>query len=160
MWISSIIVDHLRRHFQDANVTVACIYCNYKDQATQNISNLISSLLKQLVQDRYSISDNVKSFYSHHRPRDARPTLDEFTTALRSEIQLYSKVFIVVDAFDECLEDDETRAKLLGALRALSGTVNVMITSRELASIARRLEGTKRLDIYANDEDVQKYVTD
>jgi hypothetical protein len=141
--------------FKDSDVAVTCIYCNYKEQAVQTVSNLVSSLLKQMVQGRNSLSDNIKSFYTHHQDHDTHPTLNEYLKALGSEIGMYSKVFIVVDALDESTED---RAKLLRALRTLPGTVNLMFTSRELSSIARQLHGTQRLNIRAHDQDLRTYV--
>ena len=154
----SIVVNHLQRIFKDDNVAIACIYCNYKEQAEQTVSNLVASLLKQMVHDQYTTSDNVKALYKRHKDGKTFPDLDKFTTALTSEIGMYSKAFIIVDALDECREDDATRANLLRVLRSIAGTVNLMVTSRDLVSIAREFQETKRLDICANDQDVRRYI--
>jgi len=47
-----------------------------------------TSLLKQMVQDCSTISDNVKSFYNlnRHQNRDTHPTFDNFTDAPEWEI--------------------------------------------------------------------------
>ena len=111
-----------------------------------------------MVQRRRDISDNIKSFYQYHQCEDNRPTLDEITGALKSEIQTYSKVFLIVDALDECREDDGTREKLLKVLRSLYGNVNLMVTSRDLPPIARNFDGTKQLCIRAKDDDIRTYV--
>jgi hypothetical protein len=137
---------------------VAVIYCNYKEQVAQTANNLVASLLKQLVQDSRVASENIKSFYQHHRAAEIRPTLDELTQALGSEVRLHSKVFIVIDALDECSEYDGTRASLVEALLSLAGTVNLMLTSRDLPSIGQQFQGARRLDIHAHDHDVQKYI--
>ena len=105
-----------------------------------------------------AISDDVKSFYDLHRRREAHPTLDQLTDVLISEIRTYSKVFIVVDALDECREDDATRAMLLEVLRSLPRQVNLMVTSRNLPSIGRDFEGAKRLHIRAKDDDMKAYI--
>jgi hypothetical protein len=154
----SIVVNHLQRHYKDSDIAVMCIYCNYKEQSVQTVSNLVSSLLKQLFQDKNAPSDAMKFFCKYHQDRDTHPTLNEFLEALGSEIEMYSKVFIVVDALDECTEDYGTRANLLSALRTLPGTVNLMFTSRDLLSISRQFQGTKRLNIRAHGEDLRKYV--
>jgi uncharacterized protein involved in tolerance to divalent cations len=154
----SIVVDHLQTFFKDSNVAVTCIFCNYKEQTTQTATNLVASLLKQIVQDCVTTSDNVKSFYKHHQNRDTRPRLVEFTKALESEIGTYAKTFVVVDAIDECPEDNGTRAILLKTLQSLAGTVNVIVTSRDLASIARQFQGTQRLDIHAKEDDMRRYI--
>ena len=133
-----------------------CIYCIYTEQTVQTVENLISSLLKQLAQDCSVISDTVESLYKRHVERNTRPTFEEYTRALQSEIKTFSRVFVVVDALDECLEDN--RSDLLTALRSLGNTVNLMVTSRDLSSIAKYFPRTKRLDIYATNEDVQRYI--
>jgi hypothetical protein len=109
-----IIVNHLQTSLgTNEMVGIAFICCNYIDQAKQTVSNLVSSLLKQMVQHRWAISDNVNSFYQCHRRESTHPTLDQITCVLQSEIRTYPKVFIVVDALDECREDDGTRVRLL-----------------------------------------------
>jgi hypothetical protein len=76
-------------------------------------------------------------------------------TVLRTEIGLYFKVYIVVDALDEvnCSRED-----LLHLLRYLSKTVNLLVTSRNIASIARDFEGVRCLNIHANEHDIRKYI--
>jgi len=107
-------------------------------ETEQSVLNLITSLLKQLVQDYTAIN--------------------EVLSMLGPEAQRFSKVFIVVDALDECPEVDGTRARLLAALQTLQGTFNLLVTSRDLASIAEDFCETKRLDIYASDDDVRKFI--
>jgi hypothetical protein len=136
---------------------VACIYCNYKEQLAQTVPNLIASLLRQLVQDRPVIPDDVKTLYKRHQYQGTRPKIDETKKSLEIEIKTHSKVFIVVDALDEC-PDDGPRTQLLEDIQALAGTVNLLVTSRELSSIARHFEGTKRLNIRATDQDMQRYI--
>lgn len=47
-------------------------------------------------------SNNIDALYKHHRDRNTHPILDNLTETLKLEIGMYSKVFIVVDALDEC----------------------------------------------------------
>ena len=147
-------INHLQSIFKDDNTAITFIYCNFGERNVQTVQNLVASLLKQIVQDRGVISDVVKSLYKDHR--NTPPTLDEYTKALQSEIKMFSRVFVVVDALDECL--DNNRFLLLNALRSLWSNVNLMITSRDLLSIAQLLPGTRRMDIRATDSDVRRYV--
>jgi len=155
----SIVVNHLQTLSEENDsVVTTFIYCNYKEQAEQTVSNLVASLLKQIVQGRRAISDDVKSFFERHQRQTSRPTPDQLTNVLISEIRTLSKVFIVVDALDECREDDATRAQLLQVLRSLPRQVNLMVTSRNLPSIGRDFEGAKRLHICAKDDDMKAYI--
>ena len=76
--------------------------------------------------------------------------------ALKSEIETFSKMFVVVDALDECPEG--RRANLVDMLLSLPETVKLMVTSRPLSTIEAGLEGMTRLDIRADDSDVRLYV--
>ena len=156
----SMIVNHLQTIFEgNDKVAIVFVYCNYKEQAQQTVSNLIANLVKQMVQcHSRAVSDNIRSFYEHHQRDHTGPTLDQITGALRSEIEAYSKVFVIVDGLDECREDDGSRGKLLKLLRTLDGKVNLLVTSRNLPSIAQDFEATKRLYIRAKDDDIRKYV--
>ena len=155
----SIVVNHLQALLlENEKIAIAFIYCNYKEQAEHTVYNLVASLLKQMLQDRRAISGNIKSFYERHRRQGTPPTLDEVVGVLTTEIETYTKVFVVVDALDECREDDATRAMLLEVLRSLPGNVNLMVTSRNLPSIARDFGGAKRLHIRAKDDDIRKYI--
>ena len=150
-------MNHLQTIFAGNNVAVLCIYCNFKEQSEQTVSNLVASLLKQLIEDSPEVHDNIKSLYERHKDQRARPTLGEFQQVLISEIKMISKVFIVVDALDECSEADGTRAKLLSVLQSL-GFTHLLATARPLSSILEDFQGIPKLEIHANDHDVQRYI--
>jgi len=154
----SVVVNHLREQFKhETDVGKACIYCNYREKDVQIPVNLIASLWSQLVQQD-SLSSNVRDLYKDHNRRGTRPALSEVSKILRSETSRYSKIFVIVDALDECPEAGRSRAILLTELRALQPTVNLMATSRFLDSIAREFEGVIQLEISASIKDLQEYV--
>ena len=56
--ITSIVVHHLHSIFgNDSNVSVAYLYCNFRQQHEQKSIDLIMSLLKQLVEQQPSMPD-------------------------------------------------------------------------------------------------------
>jgi hypothetical protein len=153
------VVDYLRAAFQGENIAVACIFCNYKEQTRQTVYELIASLLKQLAQEQPTISATIKEFYNRYQGNRAiARTLPILTEALRSEISAYSKVFIIVDALDECLEGNQR--ELMIELQSLTSTqgVNLMVTSRLLPAVEAQFRGAERLDICADNDDVRTYI--
>ena len=84
-----------------------------------------------------------------------RPNLDELREALRAEVGRYSKVFIIIDALDELVEQD--RGRLIKEVQSLAN-VGLLVTSRPLAVIEQILLGEMSIDIRAHEEDVRKYV--
>lgn len=148
-------MNHLETSFKTLeDVAVTCIYCNYKERSRQTVLNLILSLLKQLVQDHSAIYKNIKPFYKLHIDQGTHPNLRQSQEAFELATAAFSKVFIIVDALDEC--SDGTRMELLSALQSGASTINLLVTSRDLALIAQ--EFSIHLNIRASDQDIQKYI--
>jgi hypothetical protein len=152
-------VNWLRKQFKgEATFGIACIYCNYKEKDAQTPANLIASLWMQLVEDRSSLSTDVKDLYDDCVNRGTRPPLSEVSKVLQSEITKYTKVFIVLDALDECSESDGTRQIFLTEMRKLIPNISLLVTSRDITSIELEFQTAARLEIRANDEDIRSYL--
>lgn len=157
---SAIIIDDLSRRFgHREDVGIAYLYCNFKQRDEQNIRDLLASLLKQLCQKIPTLPECVKEFYNRHKSSSIRPRPDQFSQALCSVASMYSRVFIVIDALDECDSKDDCRARLLEEMLKLRITarVNLFATSRP-TEIPECFEDGLLLEIRANEEDVRKYL--
>jgi hypothetical protein len=159
--LTSIIVDDLVTRFQnDPTVSIAYIYCNFRRKDDQKTDDLLASLLKQLAQGQSSLPDNVKDLYDRHKIKRTRPSLDETLRYLHSVAAIYSRVFIVVDALDECQVYDNCRSRFLSEIFNLQvkyGT-SIFPTSRYIPEITEKFNGSTLLEIRARDEDVRKYL--
>src|SRR5271156_6365135 len=114
--LTSFVVEVLRGRFQDdLSVGIAYLYCDFRRQDEQKAEDLLASLLKQLTQGLPSLPDTVKSLYYKHTVYGTWPSLDEISRSLQSVAALYSRVFIIVDALDECRASDDSRARFLTA---------------------------------------------
>jgi NACHT domain len=161
--LTSIIIDDLCKRFQDdTTIGIAFLYCNFRRQDEQKAEDLLASLLKQLTQDRSSMPDSVKSLHQEHQKMRTRPSFNEISSALQSVATIYSRVFIVVDALDECRATDGHRARFLSEIFNLQAKcgANLFATSRFIPSVTERFGGSLSLEIRASDEDVRKYVDD
>ena len=156
---SAVMIDHLRQTFEnDVTIGIAFAYCQFDDATMQTTGDILAALLKQVAQGQQTLSDEVGNLYHKHTIKETRPTLDEITLALQSEVKRYSKLFIIVDALDEYSE--HPRVNLLKELKTLSAKANVLITSRPLDNIARQLQQAAQLEIHAHANDVKAYVKD
>jgi Cdc6-like AAA superfamily ATPase len=159
--ITSIVIDHLCETFQnEADIGIAYLYCNYRRKEEQSPDQLLLSLVKQLVQELPSVPDGIKNLYERHKCRRTRPSFDEILTALHSIVADYSRVFIIIDALDECHGSDGYRQKLLSETFSLQAKteVNIFATSRFIPEITKKFEGSVFLEIRASDEDVRRYL--
>jgi hypothetical protein len=159
--ITSIVVDHLWTEFQnDANIGIAYLYCNYRQQQEQKAEDLLSSLLKQLAQEQLPVPEAVKNLYEHHRTKRIRPSFDKIVKALHFTIELYSRVFIIIDALDECHVSSQGRDRLLSAVFGLQAQtqINLYATSRFVPEITSQFERCISKEIRAKDDDVLRYI--
>src|ERR1700733_13617108 len=100
-------VDDLYNRFHsDATIGIAYVYCNFRRKDEQKIDDLLASLLKQLAQSQVSLPGSVKDLFGRHKKGRTRPSSYDISRALQSVAGLYSRVFIIVDALDECQVSD------------------------------------------------------
>jgi Cdc6-like AAA superfamily ATPase len=155
--ITSIVVEELLSHVENnQSVGVAYLYCDFRRQDEQKAEDLLMSLLKQLSQDWPSLPNSVTSLYDSHQKRNTRPSFNEISSTLRSIASLYSRIFIIVDALDEC----GCRAKFLSEILNLQAEcgVSLFTTSRFIPEIMERFKRIISLEIRASEHDVRRYV--
>ncbi|KAF3216760.1 hypothetical protein TWF106_008161 [Orbilia oligospora] len=160
--LSSIAINYLlEEHDKDPTIGVSYIYFDFRRGGEQKIDSLLLSLLKQLAQTRPHCSpDAVKDLYFKHQKTKTRPLQNEVIEALRSVVALYTRVFFIVDALDECQTDDDCRKKLLEELLDLQreSGANILVTSRPIPEITGEFKKSRKLKIRAHDEDINKYL--
>lgn len=159
--ITSIVVDKLTtRFYDDKSIGIAYLYCNYRQQDEQRAEALVASLLKQLTQSLSYMPDAVKSLYDRHKCKRTRPTFKEISKSLKSVAALYTKVFVIVDALDECQIAGGCRAALLSEVFSLQVNcrVSFFATSRFIPDITEKFNEGLPLEIRASNQDVQRYL--
>ena len=77
---------------------------------------------------------------------------------LHFEVRRLSTVFIVIDALDECSEDNGTRLTFLDSVLSLIPHVRLLITSRHIGTIQQELQHEARIEIQATDHDIRAYI--
>ncbi|KAG8671003.1 hypothetical protein FPOAC1_004240 [Fusarium poae] len=156
--LTSVVIDNLvQRFYKDSDVGIAYIYCNYRRQDDQRIDKILASILKQLTERQPSLATVVQDLYDQHKSHRTWPFVDELSEALRSLVKEYGRVYIIVDALDECGTSGGARSKLLKQLMDLkeNSDVNLFMTSRDMPDIEEKLQGDIiTLKIRASEEDV------
>jgi hypothetical protein len=158
--ITAIVIDDLNTRFHnDASTGIAYLYCNFRRRDEQRAEDLLASLLKQLAQGLSSLPNSVTDLYNRHKVKGTRP-YSEFSGALQSVAAMYSRVFIVVDALDECQVSDGCRSRFLSEIFSLQAKcgINVFATSRFIPEITEKFNRSTLLEIRASKEDVRKYL--
>lgn len=158
--MTSIVINDLtQRAAEDESIGVAYIYCDFKRRDEQNINNLLLSLLKQLSETQSSLPKEVKDLFDRHRSRRTWPIREEISSTLISVAIKYSKLFIIIDALDECLGSTDCLAQFLSEIFNLQAkcAANIFATSRENGQIEKSFS-TRPFPIRATDHDILRYL--
>jgi Cdc6-like AAA superfamily ATPase len=160
--LTSIVIEELTRRFSnDPTIGIAYIYCNFRRQDEQKIEDFLASLLKQLAKSQPSLPSIVKDLYGRHETKRTRPSLKELSDTLQIVTKSFSRVFVIIDALDECQEvSDGCRSKFLSEIFSLQTKCgsNIFATSRSLPDIIERFNNKMQLEIRASNQDVQRYL--
>lgn len=158
---SAVINDVKTRLQNNPTAGIAYIYCDHRHQETQKVDELIMSILKQLTQKMFSLPNCVREMHETHTYAQTRPSLDEILGALHTIIEKYSRVFIIVDALDQCPTSSGCRQFFLKELSNLQNQfgVNCFATSRLDSDIITHFRTNSiSLEIRTSAKDIEIYV--
>jgi len=159
--LTAIVIDHLTKQYHaNPDVGIAYVYCNFRQKVEQTHNQLLATLLRQLAERRMSVPKDIKELYEMHNSKKTRPSTDELKGALQSIADSYSRVFVVVDALDECQMSDGCCERFIEDCFALQGRchANLFMTSRFLPEITEKFNNASTFEIRAAPEDVEKYL--
>lgn len=163
--LRSIVIDGLQKMFANDNVCIAYIYCEYKDHLRQTTAKLLASLVKQQI---LQLKELPKELIDYNDRKQESLTVTDCIRLLSLFSAHFRRVFVLIDALDEHLtNDDEGNVLELGLLNALlvlqkqptEGTgVSLFITSRKIPVIEETLQEALHIDISAVEGDVAAYI--
>ena len=135
------------------NVGLAYIYCDYRDQIQQTTKSIIGAILKQLLRQVPSIPKEIAAFLEKHCSETERFELAQALEALRNTCKSFSRIFICLDALDEC----QDMHKLLNSLEQVPSTVRLFSTGREHVQhiVRQHFEHTQTIHIEAKKSDIR-----
>ncbi|KAE9577641.1 hypothetical protein CGMCC3_g6126 [Colletotrichum fructicola] len=159
--LSSIVIEHLQDRFdQDSTIGIAYIFCNFRRHEEQKPRELLSSILKQLYWYMPAGPNEIEKAYEKHQYGSSPMSTDEIMEWLRSVTSYLTKIYVLVDALDECRGDGGYRDTFLTMILGLHETANVNIfaTSRYIPEIETYFDDAQSIEIRASDGDVMKFL--
>ncbi|KAL6803698.1 ankyrin repeat-containing domain protein [Trichoderma sp. SZMC 28012] len=152
----AILIDYLSREFRhDDTIGLAFFYYRFDRQDTQKPEQLIANLIKQLGQYHQSSREKIQKFYEHHKKKGNRPLIKELVDLLQEITSLLSRAYVIIDALDECNDNDYSRTRLLDSLFAAQEKgLNICATSREFQVIKQRFEGALKWQVTPSTNDI------
>jgi hypothetical protein len=130
---------------------ISYYYCDYSDLPTLNISSVLGTIIKQLLERFTDIPGDVEGKLNQcYRSGTKIPDHNLLAAILYSVVDLFSRVFILIDGIDELGKEEQnivlSVVKRLGQLKSIE--VKVFVSSRrEETYITKSLQNFRRIDL-------------
>ncbi|KAK6346150.1 hypothetical protein TWF730_010482 [Orbilia blumenaviensis] len=163
MELSSSIIDSIIGNL-GGDDAIAFHYCDYKSKESQDLENIICSLIAQTAQQSDSAFDKLKEIYDKYDPNGSRSTRlrdcnIDLVKVLHQLSKSYSTVSIVIDGLDECSGERGELINQLDRLPDIGGRIKILLASRLEQEFESLLSNYRQIEIIASTADVQLYVT-
>lgn len=152
-------VVHELLHSEDVtSVGMTYLFCNYKRQDEQDTPHFLAALSRQLLRQMDAVPGPLRDMFTKHKARNTRPSQGELWDALLSLARAFKKVYVIIDALDEC--EREVCSELLSMIRRLQDTSNVslLVTTRPLREVLDHVPSYPLLEVRASKSDVDIYL--
>jgi hypothetical protein len=163
--LSSTIIEHLLQHCQDdSSMVTAYFYFDFNDAQKQDPELMLRSLLRQLLQRSVTIPKDVDALFSSCDNGQRQPSVHDLLGVTQQAAQVFTQVYIVIDALDECTQRSELMGMLESVVRWKPNNLHLLITSRKERDIESSLgiylkeEDTVCLQSDIVDKDIQRYI--
>ncbi|KAL8897576.1 MAG: hypothetical protein Q9207_007148 [Kuettlingeria erythrocarpa] len=156
--LASLVVDYLRDMAPIDPAIVAYVYFDYRDRENQSVEQIVASILQQVAGSQPTLPTAVVNLYDLFGKRGKTANLQDLTQALVSVARDQPKVFLVIDALDEC--DVNLRREFLNVLGSLTDNISMFVTGRShVQDVVRAFGNTPSIEIKAHRSDLWSCIT-
>jgi hypothetical protein len=149
----------LEERFKDQKVSIAYVYFDYKHQGSQKPAAVTASLLRQLAARNLELNEDLEQAYDELHPRLQGPDLSRLLELLITCARSFTKSFIILDALDECGEEELPDA-LIRRLCEPDVSFKVFATSRPHPRKVQMLfQPHQTIDLHAHESDLETFLT-
>jgi len=142
---SSLVVDRLCDHSKGQKTLVTCFYFDFAARKEQSATNMLGSLLKQMVSGMERVPEDIRRAFREQKKAigGCGPQLADIVKMLQT-ITSSQPTFMCIDALDECV--GVQRVRVIDSLKQVlekSPTTRIFVTSRPhiRAEMEKRLAG-------------------
>jgi len=160
---SSLVVDRLCDQTSGQNAAVSCFYLDFAARKEQSATNVLGSLLKQMVSGMERIPDEISRAFGQQKTTigGRRPQLADIVKMLQA-VTSSRPTFMCLDGLDEC--GRVQRARLLDSLNQIlekSPCARILATGRSYirAEVEKRLAGqVASVSVSPNRGDITRFL--
>jgi hypothetical protein len=154
------VIDRLKSSISSPESPIAFFYFDYRDQDHQTPTSLLLSILRQIVATVLETPKCVVDTYERgHTASDSLP-LRELETMIFDVASSIRRLFVIIDALDECDESRHRRTvlQLLYRMKQVPN-ISLFVTSRQYPQdIKAAFHTHPQIAIHAHESDLRRYM--
>src|SRR5436190_18462386 len=132
---SSTIIEAVKTHCHSAEIANAFFYFDFADVEKQRCDPLIRSLIAQISKQSDDTSKYLEDLYRDCGEGTRSTSTDQLEKTLEKIIIIFQKVYILLDALDECSEREQLLELITTMSQWKNGKLSTLMTSRREADI-------------------------
>lgn len=163
--LTSTVIENLLQHCNgDSGMVVAYFYFDFNIAQKRDPELMARSLFCQLTQRSMACPEAIDALYSACENDRRAPSLEALLQAMQQVMQRLTRVYIVLDALDECTQRADLMDLVTAVVRWRLDNVHLLMTSRKERDIESSLETCLTegdlicLQGDDVDDDIQRYV--
>ena len=139
--LASTVVAELQTDFREEPDSAICyFFFDFQDTRKQHVSNMLRSLLVQLVGQSENAISSIRQLYKACSSGVDEPTNEQLMEAIWEAVDCFSHVFFVVDGLDESLAtEQESLCRILEKMTQELENMHLMAFSQPTGHIRDRL---------------------
>ena len=137
--LCSSLVEEMKPSYSKLPMALCFYYCDYSDHASLDMSNLLGSIVKQLLArlPLANLDDQVLQTFGEE---GSKPSDERLINLLLNVLAHFTKLFLVLDGIDELTKDGQLFiAEMVKLLLLSQTTVKIFITSRREEVTIRKM---------------------
>lgn len=154
----SLVIDHILGQGLETNKAMAYFYFDYRDQDQQKPISFVKSILRQVATHAAGLPQPLMGFHERYKRDLAECSMTDLLRVFKDVCAPFDKVYVVLDALDECRSKDH-RKEVLRCLSSLDlGITRLFVTSRSHPhDIKQHFAGIEPIQIQATEADLNTY---
>ncbi|KAL3262636.1 hypothetical protein ABHI18_002599 [Aspergillus niger] len=149
-FMAASVTENLRNTFALSDVAVVFLFCeDEKEDSPRSSISMLENFLAQLVHRRGAASHTTAALYESEEFLRGQASAKAYQSAIRAEVNHFSKVFVIIDGLDLFGEKD----RILNRFHKLPEHAQLLITLREA-----RHEKDVCIPIRASQRDLETYI--
>ena len=136
---SSSIIEDIDGMRKSGHASMACFYCDFREDQKTELRGIVSSLLVQLWDQSDSYSDILSDLYLEHRNGSRQPSDSVLVKCLKNilKVQGRTPVFLIIDALDECPLTSSLHSPRDDVLKFMEDLINLKVSTLHICVTSR-----------------------